>query len=154
MPTKQIKDVAQLVELVDLKSIAPYRLQIERVVGKATQVSVDIEPRYTVEFDMRDDGFGFRVRFETAIDLKAGSLSCGFLAEYEHENARLQPGNTKLISEFVNGVALMHLIPYMRQAISDLTQRVFGNPLIMPIFQRGELEFQMDGAPKNNDIKG
>lgn len=146
MASEVVNDVSRLVELAELKSIAPYRLNVERVVGGSASESVEISPRYTVEFDTRDDGHGFRVRFEVAVDLDAGSLDCAYLAEYDHGEAVLEDGNTRLVNDFVNGVALMHLIPYMRQGISDLTQRVFGTPLVMPIFQRGELEFQMDGA--------
>lgn len=47
------------------------------------------------------------------------------------------------MQEFVNNVAIMHILPYARQSIADLTQRVFSAPLLMPIMQRGELQFQV-----------
>jgi len=96
-----------------------------------------------MRIDSRDDGHGFRVLFETNIEFSGGCVECGLSAEYELDGARLQDDEGKVMSEFVNGVALMHLIPYTRQLIADMTQRVFGNALLMPILQRGELQFEV-----------
>lgn len=48
--------------------------------------------------------------------------------------------------DYSNDVAVVALLPYLRQAIADLTQRVFGSPLLMPALQRGAVTFSMVGA--------
>lgn len=45
------------------------------------------------------------------------------------------------LTEFANEVAVMALVPYARQAISDVTQRVFSGSILMPTYQRGQLRF-------------
>lgn len=48
--------------------------------------------------------------------------------------------------EFANHVAVMVLVPYLREALSDLSLRVFDQRIVMPMFKRGELWF--DGEPQ------
>lgn len=49
--------------------------------------------------------------------------------------------DAKLLTEFANEVAVMALVPYARQAIADVTQRVFSGSILMPTYQRGQLRF-------------
>ncbi|WP_454130139.1 hypothetical protein [Microbacterium aurum] len=46
--------------------------------------------------------------------------------------------------EFANEVGIMALLPYVRQAIADLSQRVFGEVVLMPVMPRGTLWFTAD----------
>lgn len=49
--------------------------------------------------------------------------------------------DSSLLTEFANEVAVMALVPYARQAIADVTQRVFSGSILMPTYQRGQLRF-------------
>ena len=45
------------------------------------------------------------------------------------------------VAAYANEVAVMALVPYARQAVADVTLRVFEASVLMPSFQRGELRF-------------
>lgn len=47
----------------------------------------------------------------------------------------------EVVLEFANEVGVMALLPYVREAISTLSARVFGNAVLMPILMRGDLVF-------------
>jgi hypothetical protein len=136
-----ISTVKRLVEVADLETIETYRLIAERDIFASAREDVEIDPSYTLTVDFRDAGDGFRVRLVTDIDTPLGGISCGVLGEYGIGQARLRTETSEALTEFINGVALMHLIPYARQSIADLTQRVFGAPLLMPMIQRGQISF-------------
>lgn len=148
MSTPEVADdVNQLVAAADLESIEVYRLVAERDLFASARDDVEIDPTYTLTVDFRDEGDGFRVRLQTDVETPIGQISCGVLAEYGLGEARLTAESGEALTEFVNGVALMHVIPYARQSIADLTLRVFGAPLLMPIIQRGQITF----SPQVND---
>lgn len=136
-----VASVSRLVEVADLESIETYRLVAERDIFAGGGEDIEIDPSYTLTVDFRDAGDGFRVRMVTDIETPLGAISCGVLGEYGIGDARFGPETSEALTEFINGVALMHLIPFARQSIADLTQRVFGAPLLMPMIQRGQITF-------------
>lgn len=91
----------------------------------------------------RDDDLGFRVRLRTEISLSNGSTTVDAAAEYEIDNGLASNISDEVMMEFANEVAIMQLVPYIRQAVADATQRVFGTPLLLPMLQRGELSFTL-----------
>lgn len=142
-----VTDVHRLVESTSLLAINVFQLAASRHLDVAPAEDFEVDPRYTITTDFRDDGSGFRVRLVTEIDTPLGPIMCGVLAEYEHQSVRLGPESSEAFSEYVNGVALMHIIPFVRQSIADLTLRVFGSPLLMPILQRGQMQFNLTIEP-------
>lgn len=142
-----VTDVHQLVEATSLLGINVFQLSATRRLDVAPTDDFEVDPRYTITADFRDDGAGFRVRLLTEIETPIGPIACGVLAEYEHPDARLGPESSEAFNEYVNGVALMHIIPFARQAIADVTLRVFGSPLLMPILQRGQMQFTLTIDP-------
>lgn len=150
-PDEVIVDVHQMVAATSLRGIHFSKLHAERWLDvDSDDDEYEIDPKYTLNVDLRGDGTGFRVRFETQIATPIGEIACGVLAEYEHPDLLLREASGDALTEFVNGVALMHVLPYTRQGIADLTQRTFDAPLLMPIIQRGELSFAMgaDGVSR------
>ncbi|MGF3055595.1 hypothetical protein [Microbacterium sp. YY-01] len=136
-------DVHQMVEATSLSSIEYFKMHAERDLSFSPDAPVEVSPSYILTVDFQPDGERFRVLFETDIETTAGHISCGVAAEYAHPSVILRQASGEAISEFVNNVALMHLIPYVRNGVADITQRVFEAPLLMPIFQRGELNFDV-----------
>ncbi len=61
---------------------------------------------------------------------------------YHVEDENLLPLEDKAIEEYVNLVAASHLMPYIRQAIADITSRVAGNSLTLPVYKLGDLHFR------------
>ncbi|GAA0422517.1 hypothetical protein [Leifsonia naganoensis] len=144
MSDEVVADVGQLVEHAGLLGISIVKIAAERFDDVQPSEDFEIEPRYSLVFMLRDDAAGFRVRIETDIELPVGSVSCAVAAEYGLEGLVVRKGSTVALQEFVNNVALMHVLPFTRQAIADVTQRVFNAPLLMPIIQRGAISFELE----------
>ncbi|WP_138413083.1 hypothetical protein [Sinomonas gamaensis] len=142
-PDKVIADVHELIDATSLTAITFFKLYAERWLDPDVDPEQDfeIEPEYALNVHTREDDAGFRVLLETTIKTPIGEIACGVRAEYEHPGHVLQASSSDALTEFINGVALMHVLPFTRQGIADLTQRTFDAPLLMPIIQRGELEF-------------
>lgn len=138
-----VTDVQQLVEKASLTTIAATRLICERNLAIEPSEDAEISPEYSLNLATSDDARGFRVLLRTEIDVTIGRIGCDVAAEYELEGLQLGRDSSGAMQEFVNNVALMHLLPFVRQSIADLTQRVFSAPLIMPMMQRGEMEFEI-----------
>ena len=105
-----------------------------------------IEPNYQLTTQARADNAGFRVSIATAIDTPVGHIRAEVAGEYELDAVLATDITAGVMLEFVNEVAIMTLIPYIRQSIADITLRVFGSALMMPMLQRGELSFSPDDA--------
>lgn len=142
-----VEDVQRLVEAAQLLSIETVALSAERHVGVESDEEFEIEPEYELSITLRDDFGGFRAQLSTAISVPIGEIRCVIYAEYVLDNARIGVESTEAMSDFINGVALMHILPFTRQAISDVTMRVFNNPLLMPLIKRGELGFELQLNP-------
>lgn len=92
-----------------------------------------------------DDETRFELRLRCEISFPDGSeLVAEPRARYQVLEDSLLPLSKGLLVEFANEVAVMALIPYLRQAVADLSQRVFGAVLLMPVMQRGEVSFVAD----------
>lgn len=148
MSTREVvSDVHALVEDATLLRIEVIKLAAERRLDVENDDSFTVEPSYTLAIDLRDNRDGFRVRLSTDLMLPLGGVSCVAYAEYEMKRMSVGAASTEAMGDFINGVVLMHVIPYVRQSISDLTMRVFNFPLLMPMIQRGDIGFELTLEP-------
>lgn len=138
-----ITEVAELVAKTTLTAINPTRLVCQRDLSVEPSEDAEISPEYSLNIGTTDDATGFRIILRTEIDVSIGQIGCDVAAEYEIADGKLGRDSSAAMKEFVNNVALMHLLPFARQSIADLTQRVFSAPLLMPMMQRGEIEFEV-----------
>lgn len=138
-----VVDVAVLVSSARLLTIEPARILAERydVDTSGVDPEASIDPVHALDLKLRDDQAGFRARLNTDIETEIGKIACDVVAEYEIDGVIIDEESTPALQEFVNNVAVMHVLPYTRQYIADVTQRVFGSALVMPILQRGDLTF-------------
>lgn len=131
--------------IAKLKAITYLRLHSERI---ETFVVPDelppIDPTYQLRFDTADDG-EFRLRVTIEIETPHASILVEAAAEYvaSEYSGELTPD---LLVEYTNQIGTMTLLPYLRQAVADLTQRVFGEPLLMPVMERGAIVFDASEA--------
>ncbi|WP_394276414.1 hypothetical protein [Luteococcus sp.] len=54
-----------------------------------------------------------------------------------------EPVGLPLLTQFANEVAVMVLLPYLREGLADVTRRVWGSTLLVPMMQRGQLVFSV-----------
>jgi hypothetical protein len=135
----------ELVEKSDLSSFTYFEVSAVRsdsaVANELSETDRDIKPNHLLQTAPREDDSGFRVRIRTEIDAHVGTIVVDVAAEYELTEAVASSFDPVVLTSFVNNVAVMTLFPYIRQAVADITLRVFGAALTMPVVRRGELAF-------------
>jgi hypothetical protein len=135
-----VTSARELLELgVDLIDIQYFSLQADvDEESEETQLPDNVEPSYSMRIRQEDDEIG--VRLATRLYLGIGNVLVDVAATYKAVQPFSMPEQARL--EFATEVGIMALVPYVRQAVADLTQRVFGQAVLMPIIQRGEIGFQ------------
>jgi hypothetical protein len=141
--------IADLVQDVDLKSIDILQLWARRSPGEPSE---DIEPNWDVGIDNRTDNQGFRIR--VLLDLELGNGEAGVELGLAYETTAISTTAIPIdaMEQFVNDVAMMAAVPYVRQSISDMTLRVFGTATTIPIMLRGQIKFELEPGEFHPDF--
>lgn len=150
-------------ELLDLHQVAELtEITFEEISGKRTSRrgaggddQIEVEPEYSLNVESREESPGFRIRLGIFVPLEIGEVRVTTVAYYDAEGFDGEL-TLPLLIEYANEVAVMSMLPYLRHAIADLTQRIFGPPLVMPIVRRGELSFSVDDDDERElpDLEG
>lgn len=88
-----------------------------------------------------DEGDRVLVRLLASLTTAVGELRAGVQGEYELKDMNRSDIPVEVEEYFVNRVAIMALLPYIRTAISDLSGRLFGTTLTMAVVRPGEISF-------------
>lgn len=140
-----VTSAAELLQVgVDLVDVQCYAVSAEiDEESEASEIPGDVEPSYSLR--IRHDGAELGVRLAARMYLGVGTVLADFAATYQ----AVEPIQTDeaMRLDFATNIGVMALIPYIRQAIADLTQRVFGQVVLLPIVQRGEISFVRDEPP-------
>ncbi|WP_295124269.1 hypothetical protein [uncultured Leifsonia sp.] len=142
--------VVRLVHDVQLLGIQQTELAARRGSGDAIE-NAQAEPVYGLNVKGGDGSNTFRVGLRTEIQLGDGSIVSEIEAEYALSTIPYASIEEQTKIDFANEVAIMAILPFTRQAIADITARVFGAALLMPIIQRGQLVF---GLPDSREAEG
>lgn len=59
--------------------------------------------------------------------------------------------NPRSLTAYVNETGIFHVLPFARQALLDVSSRVFQNPVLMPIFRPGDINFEL--PPVEDNVK-
>lgn len=102
----------------------------------------DGAPQFQLAVRADPGEIGIRVRLTVETDIGEAKVDAAIV--YAPLEPVIVPPSVLL--EFANEVGLMGLLPYIREALSSTTLRVFGTAVIMPVYQRGELHFEDDGT--------
>ncbi len=73
-----------------------------------------------------------------------GEASASLVGEYELLDGAMP--SKRALQNFANEVAVMTIYPYLREAIATITAKVFGEPVHIPIVQRGEIAVEVEEA--------
>lgn len=96
----------------------------------------------TVEAQQRIGDTGFGIKLSAKLTLPHGEAKVTVVGEYS-----LNEGFTperKAVQLFANEVAIMTVLPYLREGIATVTTKVFGSPVFFPLLQRGEISLDVD----------
>jgi len=137
--TRQIADVHELLQALNIVGVNYYTVSAEREEGDVdAPAPEDIAPEFGLR--IRHDGAELGVRLRVEILSSVGRVVVDAAMEYDSES-EFEVSN-EIAFEYANEVAVMALLPYMREAVSNITQRVFGDALMMPVIPRGALAFK------------
>lgn len=92
-----------------------------------------------------------RVAIRVEVILPAGRLVAEPFAEFTLDRSHLTALNHASLTAFANDRVVYDLLPFAREALSDLSSRVFKVQLIMPHFNRDDLVFPI---PTQEDLDG
>lgn len=146
--TLQIGDVHELIQALDIAGVTYYAVTAEREEGESdAPLPTDIAPEFGMR--IRTDGAEFGVRLRVEIQSSVGRVVVDAAMEYESEDDLEIPDDVAFV--YANEVAVMALLPYVREAVANITQRVFGDALVMPVIPRGALAFKSGKA--DSDIE-
>ena len=110
------------------------------------EITVEEENEARARYQDSDQNETFRlawIALKVELNTKEGRLVVepeGLYAIPEEFSSLLEP---TLLGEYVNNEALFTLMPFAREAIFDLSMRVFQKRIMMPLFMPGELKFEL-----------
>lgn len=136
-------DIAAIRELIPaarLVSMDTYELSARRLSSEglpdAAGGSIDVDVASHIE----EAGFGFRIT--ATVTIPGGEVVASVAGEYEITDD-VRPAR-RTVQMFGNEVAIMAIYPYVREAVSTMTAKVFGEPLFMPVVERGQISVAVD----------
>ncbi|WP_148060097.1 hypothetical protein [Rathayibacter sp. PhB152] len=123
---------------VDIDELSARRATAFAEASETADVDINLQHRIS------DEGFGFRMI--GSVENESGSVRAAVAISYTYEG---EEPTTEVLFTFGNEVAIMALFPYLREAISSITSKVFNEPLLLPVLERGSLTFDIE--EKNPD---
>ena len=137
MSPDEIQDaLLQLLERTRLRTIEFHELHAARNYADSSGATAGADPEYEMRMQTRIGDTDFGVLLEVHVQTPFGDVRVSAAAEYDNTGPAPEEA---VLHRFANEVGVMALVPYLRQGIADLTQRVFGQSLLMPIVRREDV---------------
>lgn len=162
MPEKMIDDARDLLERFSLTEIGTFEAQglrgrVEdgrrKIVGPGRSDDLEItEQDNTLGVFWLGEGGQLLIRLSFQLETTNGTIRAGVQGEWATGDIGMEDITPEAEEEWINKVAVMALIPYLRTAISDLSVRVLGLPLTLPIIRQGELEFSSGRVVETENV--
>ncbi|MBT2503491.1 hypothetical protein [Curtobacterium sp. ISL-83] len=137
-------ELRALVQAADLVGISYFELSALRDEGASTTPEglTELQLSQEMGYGFREDDAAFRVRVRTTVKAPGqGEIVVGLNGEWSYGGGSAKGIEQSTLLDFINNVAMMVLLPYLREATADLSRRVFGSALLLPLIQRGDIEF-------------
>lgn len=107
----------------------------------------DIVPTYGLKSFIEPETIG--IRMTTTVSANVGTIEVDVAITYRTpEPVEL---DEETVLDFANNVGVMALLPFIREAVADLSTRVFGKAVLMPVMQLGSLEFRASPDSENDE---
>lgn len=142
VPTEQeIERIRTLIEKSDLEGIFFHEFNARRWdqtpedLGEEDARTLDIG----VQYRHGEEDFG--IRLNARLRNSTGEAVVSVAGEYSLDDYAPTKRDVLL---FANEVAVMTLFPYLREGVSELTNRVFGDAVLLPVAPRGAIAVELD----------
>ena len=61
--------------------------------------------------------------------------------------------NPRALTAYVNETGIFHVLPFARQALLDMSSKVFQNPVLMPIFRPEDINFELPSVENASETE-
>ncbi|WDF34529.1 hypothetical protein PTW37_06425 [Arthrobacter agilis] len=143
-PKTPVDSIAQLVDLVELQSVEFFELSARAKAGFDDSIGAEEDEPPQFRLNLQAMEGLIRVRLRADIKARLGEVAVDAAINYTVQNDF--EVRRDLALDFANRIAVMALLPYMREAIHSQTTRVFGEGLLMPVLRAGDLQFTEDDS--------
>lgn len=89
------------------------------------------------------DVLRFHVSLNVEVSVPQGKVCVEPVMTFQVPAEHAASVNPRSATAFVNESGITHILPFARQALIDLSTRVFRAPVVMPIFGPDELQFEL-----------
>lgn len=83
-----------------------------------------------------------RFRFQATASMPGRLASVEVAPIYALHGMQVDEQDDDVLTNFVNKVAGMAAFPFLRAELADITRRVFGDPLVLPMIALNDLNFE------------
>lgn len=103
---------------------------------EGTEISVNLGLR------TRQDGPAIGVRIEFTASHETWRIFLDVSAEFEARESLVASEEARV--DFANKVGVMVLYPYIRETVSNLTQKIVGTSVVLPTIRQGDISFSAE----------
>lgn len=138
-------DLANLRDLIqksELRSIEYHEVHARRRDGASVDDSDLDDPQLSINVQNRLDDDSFGIRLVGSVTMPHGDATASIAGEYVLLEGH-QP-SPRTLQMYINEVGVMTIFPYLREAIATTTSRVFGEAILLPTVQRGEISVEVE----------
>lgn len=138
-----VRDVLEVAELEHIAylQLASIRKETDDHTSSADEAQED-EFGFALKLAQSDDHDQLIVRLRTNVESIFHETTVEVGAIYALDPPREIPEDVRL--EFANLVGIMAILPFMREAVADMTRKVIGQPVILPMIKTGDIRFDGD----------
>lgn len=141
----------RLIDATDQVSIDNVELSVRRSDRGVLSGSIELKPAFSLFCEASEEEPVFTIGLRIELEAPVCDVVTDIRALYRVSEGFGEDLDEPLLLEFANTIALRQLLPFHRQAIADLTQRVLGLPLLLPIIIVNQLTFsRKDGTDLPN----
>lgn len=140
----KVAELSELVALLNLEAIRFFGLSAEVNEQQSEEKSSDaVDTAFGARIRMDKKSFGVRLRAE--LNAHEGRIVVDVAAEYVSEHEFEVP--IGIAFEYVNEVAVMQLLPFVREAALNLSVKVLDTKIVLPVTERGYIAFAPGDEP-------
>lgn len=137
---QDLEKVRELIGDSRLTAIDYHEVSAKRLSPESVQQGD--EGNFEIEVQTRFGEGSFGVRLNGTLAFSGGEAVASVAGEYELLNDAKPSMRTVQI--FANEVGVMTVYPYLRESIGNATAKVFGEPVLLPIVDRGQISVSLD----------
>ena len=141
---EQMGSIGECVELADIgfRSIHAKQYGAEIDVPEENPIfQLDVTIPKTKPTGESERPYGFTIALAVEIHMPDGILRVEPYATYSVKSGEHVELSPDTVTEFANESAIPDLLPFAREALSDIAGRVLRTQIVMPIFKKGDIQF-------------